>query len=152
MTMAAETDTFTQRQRAFHEAGHAVLAAQLGEQIERVSIAPSAAASSYVKFPAHAALAPGEQLVALLAGEEAQRRLGDADPVAAGDRERARQVLSAAAIDEARGQQMLADGRAQARQLLADAATWRQVEAVAAALLAEGALDAARFRAVMAGA
>src|SRR5579859_7306373 len=126
--MAAATDTFTQRERAFHEAGHAVLAAQLGMHVERVSIVPMEGVRSHVKFPEHPGLAPAEQLVVLLGGEEAQRRLAGGDPVAPGDRERAQQVLAAAGMDETRGRQMFTDGRARAGRLLLEALTWRQVE------------------------
>jgi hypothetical protein len=61
-------------------------------------------------------------------------------------------VLAAAGIDEAQGRQMFTDGRERAHRLLADAGTWRRVEAVATALLAEGTLDGRRFRDIMAGA
>lgn len=88
----------------------------------------------------------------LLGGEEAQRRRDGGEPVAKGDREQAQRVLAAAGIDAARGRQMLAAGQERARGLLAEAGTWRQVEAVAAALLAEGTLDGRRFRDVVAGA
>lgn len=150
--MATELGADAQRARAYHEAAHAVAAAQFGEHIARVSIVPSAQARSHVELPGHASLALGDQLVVLLAGEEAQRRLGEADARAAGDRERAQQAIAAAAFDEVRGRQLLVSGQARAHALLADAVVWRQVEAVAIALLAEGALDGDRFRALLASA
>lgn len=150
--MAPEMTAFTDRDRAFHEAGHAVLAAQLGVDVERVSIVPIPEARSYVKLPAHPGLLPAEEVVVQLAGEEAQRHLDGRDWVVPSDRERAQQLLVAAGIDEAQGRQMFADGRERAARLLADAGTWRRVEAVAAALLAEGTLEGRRFRDVVAGA
>jgi hypothetical protein len=150
--MAAETTAFTDRDRAFHEAGHAVLAAQLGVDIERVSIVPIPEARSHVKLSAHPGLSPAEEVVVQLAGEEAQRRLDGGGWVMPSDRERTQRLLAAAGIDEAQGRQLFADGRERAARLLADAGTWRRVEAVAAALLAEGTLEGRRFRDVMAGA
>lgn len=150
--MAVEMTELSERDRAFHEAGHAVLAAQLGADVERVSIVPSPEARSYVKLPAHPGLTPAEEVVVQLAGEEAQRRLDGGEWVVPSDRERAQQLLAAAGIDEAQGRQMFADGRERAGRLLADTGTWRRVEAVATALLAEGTLEGGRFREVMAGA
>jgi len=152
LAMAVETSSLTERQLAFHESGHAVLAAQLGVSVERVSIVPMEGVRSYAKLAAHPNLDTAEYLVVLLAGEEAQRRLEGGEPVATGDREQARHVLAAAGIDEAKGQELLSGGRERAVGLLAQARTWRQVEAVAAALLAEGTLDGHRFRDVVAGA
>jgi hypothetical protein len=150
--MAIEMTEYSDRDRAFHEAGHAVLAAQFGVEIERVSIVPIPEARSHVKLPAHPGLSPAEEVVVQLAGEEAQRRLDSAEWVMPNDRVRAQQLLAAAGIDEAQGRQMFTDGRERAHRLLADAGTWRRVEAVATALFAEGTLDGRRFRDIMAGA
>lgn len=150
--MATEPDAGALRTRAYHEAAHAVLAAQFGEAITRVSIVPGPHGRSDVAFAGHASLALGDQFAVLLAGEEAQRRLGEADAMAPGDRERAQQALAAAALGEARGRRLLASGQAQAHDLLADAAVWRQVDAVATTLIAEGAIDGDRFRAILASA
>jgi len=150
--MAAEAEAHTDRQRTVHEAGHAVVAARLGVQVERVSIVPIPGARSHVKLPAHPGISATDELVVLMAGEEAQRRLEDAGPIAPGDRERAQLVLDHEGVDEARGRQMLAEGQERARLLLAEDHIWSQVEAVTAALLAEGTLDGPRFREVLASA
>lgn len=150
--MAASADPYTSRQRAVHEAGHAVVAAHLGVEVERVSIVPIPEARSHVKLPSYPGIGPADQVVVLMAGEEAQRRMEDGGPIAPGDRERAQLVLDDARIDETQGRQMLAEGQERARVLLADERTWKQVEAVAAALQAEGTLDGPRFRDVLASA
>jgi hypothetical protein len=150
--MAAETTEYTDRTLAFHEAGHAVLAAQLGVAIERVSIVPAPVGRSHVKLSAHPDLGAAEELVVLLAGEEAQRRLDGGEPDAPKDREHAQQVLASAGVNAAQGRRMLTEGRERASRLLADPGVWRRVEAVATALLAEGSLDGRRFREIMAGA
>lgn len=150
--MAAPSDAYTERQRAVHEAGHAVVAAHLGVEVERVSIVPIPEARSHVRLPSHPGIGTAEQIEVLMAGEEAQRRMEDGGPIAPGDRERAQLVLAGAGIDEARGRRMLADGQASVRLLLAEDRIWKQVEAVAAALQAEGTLDGPRFRDILASA
>lgn len=150
--MDVSADPYTGRQRTVHEAAHAVVAARLGVQVERVSIVPIPEARSHVRLTSHPGISAADQVVVLMAGEEAQRRLEDTGPIAPGDRERAQLVLGGAGIDETQGRQMLADGQTRARLLLAEDRIWKQVEAVAAALLAEGTLDGPRFRDILASA
>jgi hypothetical protein len=129
------------RLTAYHEAGHAVIALAEGRTIQEVSILPGPQRLGHcqVKKGAGRKLKDSLEtdLLILLAGMAAEARLTGRYGLrgAAQDLQMAQSLASLRAPNERQGQRLLERTLAKVEHLLADAATWRAVEAVATELL-----------------
>jgi RNA polymerase sigma-70 factor (ECF subfamily) len=147
--------TLDDRTLSVHEAGHAALGWQDGDQVCRVAIAPRA--GPHLGFVQAAGptggMAPRNRLEMLMAGEAAVARARPHRPRRdSGDRAAAARIARAATGgDDVEAALFIADALDAAHARLADPGTWSLVERIAEALTARRSLDADEFRALVTG-
>jgi hypothetical protein len=144
-----EVEHFTDEELAYHEAGHAVIHHLTGGTISRVSIdrGDRGRGTQLADEPPPADFR--QRVAVLMAGEAALERRGversKVPASGASDREAARRLAGGAGLDAGAAGAAIDEALAGVRARLAEAPVWRQVEAVAVALLERRTLDGPQF-------
>jgi RNA polymerase sigma-70 factor (ECF subfamily) len=141
------------RTLSIHEAAHAVVGWQEGDQVCRIAITPRADANLGFVLAAEprGGIASGARLIMLMAGEAGvARALPHRPRLDSGDRAAAARIARAATGgDDVESALAITNALGAARRRLEDPTTWSLVERVAEALVFRRTLDADGFRALV---
>jgi ATP-dependent Zn protease len=162
MTQSTSADPlarFTDKEMAYHEAGHAVIHAKHGGTINRISIVrtDSRRGVHISPLPAPEPLdeaAARRTIQTLMGGEVAHYLLRDEKKEVPDslDRERALQSARKVTASDSAANTLVAEGWDEALALLREPAAWARVQALAAALIERRTLEGAEITQILTGA